>query len=80
MGGIWGGRRGLSLAGVSNVRGSEGRDGRDEDAPTRRLKAAGLRLSRELSSLRGARHFWQYIVSGLLHSRKLNVEVEAWKL
>ena len=32
------------------------------DAPTRRLKAAGLRLSSELSSFSGALHFWQFIV------------------
>jgi len=30
--------------------------------PARSLKAAGLRSSREASSLSGALHFWQYIV------------------
>ena len=29
------------------------------DQPTRTLKEAGLRLSREESSFRGVRHFWQ---------------------
>lgn len=34
--------------------------------PTSRSYAAGLRSSRELSSLRGVRHFWQYILGGVL--------------
>lgn len=34
--------------------------------PTSRSYAAGLRSSRELSSLRGVRHFWQYILDDVL--------------
>ncbi len=30
--------------------------------PTKRSYAAGFRSSRELSSFKGVRHFWQYIV------------------
>lgn len=32
-------------------------------SPIRRSKAAGLRLSRELSSFNGVRHFWQYMLA-----------------
>lgn len=34
--------------------------------PTSRSYAAGFRSSRELSSLRGVRHFWQYILGDVL--------------
>jgi len=35
---------------------------KESDAPTNRSKAAGLRSSRELSSFKGVRHFWQNIL------------------
>jgi hypothetical protein len=41
--------------------------------PTNRSKAAGFRSSRELSSFKGVRHFWQYILSVL--ERELRREI-----
>lgn len=36
-------------------------------APTRRSKAAGFRPSKELSSFKGVRHFWQYMSSEVIN-------------
>lgn len=39
--------------------------------PTRRLKAAGFRSSKELSSFSGVLHFWQYILKAPFHVHRM---------
>lgn len=56
----------------ARVKGSAGQAGQDDGhKPMSKSYAAGFSSDNELSSLRGVRHFWQYMVAGVHTRRRL---------